>query len=167
MPVGRSPDARVVLALDFVARVEQVLGQLAIIGQDQQAFRFEIEPPDRVDVPADALQQIHHRGTMLGIGSRRDVASRLVQQDVTLVSDWPDARTVDPDVVVIGVGLLTKFSNGPAVHRDPALFDERLRRAPRGNARHREDLLEPYARGRWCLRWRGVTSDVLVVRWIA
>jgi hypothetical protein len=56
MPVRCPPDPRVVLPFHFVPWMQQPLGQFAVIRQDQQPFRLEVQPPDRVHVSGDALQ---------------------------------------------------------------------------------------------------------------
>ena len=97
--VGHAEDARLVDARDAVARMRQPRREVAVVGQQQQAFGVEVEPSDRVDVLAHAAQQIDHRRPPLRIRSRRDVAARLVQQEIAMALDELDAAAVDADVV--------------------------------------------------------------------
>lgn len=144
-PIWNTPDARVVLAFHFVPGVEQPFGQFSIVGQQQQALRIEVQPPDRIHVSARALQQVDDRRTALRIGPRRHVAARLVEQEIAPPRGDADAGTIHPDVVDGRVGLLAEFENGVPVDGHAALRNERLRGASRRHARHRQDLLQPYA----------------------
>ena len=58
--VGHAEHLRFVHALDLVPGMGQRGGEIAVVGQNQQPFRIEIEPADRVDVLAHAFQQIEH-----------------------------------------------------------------------------------------------------------
>ena len=81
---GTPQHPHLVFALDLVAGMGQLRREIAVAGQQQQPFRFVIEPPDRIHVVAHAplRQQIDHGRTALRIGSAGDVAARLVHQDV-------------------------------------------------------------------------------------
>ena len=59
--VGHAEHARLVDARDAVARMRQPRREVAVVGQQQQAFGVEVEPPDRIDVLAHAAQQIDDR----------------------------------------------------------------------------------------------------------
>ncbi len=52
--VGHALDQRLVRALQLVARMRHALGELAVVGEDDQALGLEVEPPDRIEVPVDA-----------------------------------------------------------------------------------------------------------------
>ena len=56
--VGYAEHARFVDAGHTVARVGQLRGEVAVVGQDDQPFGVVVEPSDGIDVLADALQQI-------------------------------------------------------------------------------------------------------------
>ena len=63
--VRHAGDARLVRALDAVPRVRQPRGEVAVVGQQQQALGVVVEPPDRIDVLAHAAEQIDHRAAPL------------------------------------------------------------------------------------------------------
>ena len=142
---GFASQARVVLAFDLVLRMEQLLGEGTVVGEQQQAFRVVVEAADRVDVLGDLGQQVEHGGTPLGILPRRHVSAGLVEQDVAMPAGDADALAVDADVVAAGFGPRAQLEHRGAVHRDAALRDERLGGAPRRDARRRQDLLKPIA----------------------
>jgi hypothetical protein len=95
--------AGVVLAFDLVARVEQPLGERPVVGEQQQALGVVVEAAHRVDVLADVGQQVEDGRTALRVPARRDVAARLVQQDVAVADRDADALTVDADLVPVGI----------------------------------------------------------------
>ena len=65
--VRHAGDARLVGALDAVARMRQPRREVAVVGQQQQPLGVVVEPADRVDVLADAAEQIDHRPPALRI----------------------------------------------------------------------------------------------------
>lgn len=144
--LGRlAPDARVVLPLHLVLRVEQAFGQRPVVGEEQQAFRVVVQAAHRVHVFAHLRQQVEDGRPVLRVLPRGDVAARLVQQDVAVARGHMDPLAVDADVVTACLGPRAQLHDGDAVHRDAPLGDERLRGAPRRHARRREDLLKPVA----------------------
>ena len=71
-------------ALDFMAWMGECGGESAVVGENEQPFGVEIETADRIDVLPDSLEQIEHGRTPLRIRSRRDIAARLVEEEVTV-----------------------------------------------------------------------------------
>ncbi len=63
----------------FVARVGEAVGQLAVVGEQQQAGRVGVEPADRVEARL-ALDQADHRRPRSGLLRGRDDAGRLVDR---------------------------------------------------------------------------------------
>ncbi len=53
---------------------------------------------------------------------------------------------VHADMITAEVGLRSKLGDGLAVHLNPALEDDLLRRPAAGDPRLRQDLLQPFAR---------------------
>jgi len=139
---GHAADARVVLALDLVARVQQPRGELAVVGQQQQAFRVVVQPANRVDVLAHVRQEVEHGRPVLRVLPRGHVPAGLVEQDVAAARRRAHALAVDADVVAVGVGPAAELGYRGAVHRHAAVEDQPLRRAPRRDAGGGEDLLE-------------------------
>ena len=93
-----------------MARMCQAGGQVAIVGQQQQPFGFEVEAADGVDVLADA-DKIDDRRPLLRIGSRGDVSARLVQQQVAMMFRQLDAPAVHADVVSRRVGFRAELAD--------------------------------------------------------
>jgi len=143
--VGNAPYSNVILAAEAVTRVSQLLGKRAITRQEQQSLRVVVQPSDRIHVFTHAAggEQVDDRGAPLGIGSRRDVAARFIEQDVAPPRRCLDPSSVDSDIVGVRICLGTEFVHRLAVHRDPSLSDQGLGRAPRREAGGGKDFLQP------------------------
>jgi hypothetical protein len=131
-----------VRALDAMPRMREHRGQFAVVREEQQAFGVVVEAANRVDVLAHAGEEIDHRAAPLRIRPRRDVARRLVQQDVAQVLRRLDAARVHPDVVGCGVRFDAHLADGLAIDADASLRDQFFRGASGGDAGLREDFLE-------------------------
>jgi hypothetical protein len=141
--VGDAQHARFIDAIDAMARMGEVCRQIAVVGENQQAFGVEVEPADRIDVFADA-DQLDDRGPLLRIRASRDVAPRFVQQHVPVPLGQPDAPAVDADIVVRGVGLGAQLANGLPVDGHTPLEHELLGGAARRDSGSRQDLLQSF-----------------------
>ena len=131
---------------DAAARVEQAVGEVAVVGDQEDAAGGEVEPAHRVEAGAGAVQQAHHRGATLGIGEGGDHAAGLVEHQVARgLGD--EAAAVDLDDVDAQVGPGTQLADHLAVHADAPGQDELLAGAPRGDARSGNDLLQSFLHG--------------------
>ena len=104
--------------------------QVAVIGEQQQAFAGVVEASDGIHADANAMQQIHDRGPALGIADRGDVSLGLVHQQVNVVLGAVQQLAVDANVVNVDVGLGAEFGDDLSVDRDqaPAISFSALRR---------------------------------------
>ena len=68
--------------LDAEARMHEPIGQVAVVGQQQQALAVLVEPADGVDALADVRHQIDGPRPAAGIVVGAEVAARLVDQPV-------------------------------------------------------------------------------------
>src|SRR4051812_2867068 len=140
--------------VDLEARVRQLVAEVAVVGEDDQALGVGVEP---ADVEEPFLEQrlarpglddgVGERPPALGVGQGRDDAAGLVQHDVAVPPGRRDARAVDADDVVLGVDAAALLAHDVAVHLDPALVDHRLRRPARRQAGLGQDLLQPLPGG--------------------
>jgi hypothetical protein len=121
--------AHVVLAFHFVARMHEPFGQLAVVGEQQQAFGVVVETSDGVDVLLHLGQQHEDRVAVFGIVARGHVAAGLEEHDVAPPAGDVDSLAVHTDVVMAGVGLGAQLEHRLAVHRDASLRDESFRGA--------------------------------------
>jgi len=121
--------------------MEEPRGEGAVVGEEEEARRVEIEPADGIDAPR-ARHQRRHRRPPLGVPERAHHAARLVHDDRAAHARHRDALAVERDAIALGIGARAERAHHDAVHRDPAGQDERLRMAPRGHARGAQDLLQ-------------------------
>jgi hypothetical protein len=128
-------------AFDLVSGVRQLRSKLSVVRQEQQPFGVVIETPDRIDILADT-DEIDHRPTPLRVGTCRDDAGRLVQQDVAMTLRLAEPPAVDLDVVGRRIGLDAHFPDRVAVHRDAPFLDQLLSGAARCDSSLRQDFLE-------------------------
>src|SRR4030095_3371666 len=96
--IGHTRDARFIRARHPMARVGEPGRQIAVIGEQQKAFRVVVEAPDAVDVIAYAGKQIQNRASLLWIGSGGDVTDWLIEQDVATAGGGLDASAGHTDL---------------------------------------------------------------------
>jgi len=125
-----------------VTRVGEPRGEVAIVRQEQQPPGLVVEPAYRVDVLADAREQVDDRPAPLRIRTGGHDPSRLVQQDVALPLGRAQSPAVHPDVVGVRVRLGAHLEHRLAVERHPPVGDEPLGRAPGSDTRLGQDLLQ-------------------------
>jgi len=134
----------------------ELVGEVAVVGHEQQAFRQVIETPDGVEarelhVLADGLllrvlaEELEDGGAMLGVVCCGDVAARLVDHEVALRLGAVEQLAVDADVVFGGVGAGAEFGDDLAVDDDAAFEDDLFGLAAAGDAGLGEDLLQAVA----------------------
>ena len=140
--IGNAQHLGFVHTLDLVFRVGERGGEIAVICEDEQPLRIEIEPADGIDVFAHTFQEIEDSGPVLGIGSRGDVPSRLVEKEVTVPLRLLDPTFIDANVVDLRICLGTELRDGGAVDLNPSFLDELFCRAPRRDAGGGNDLLK-------------------------
>ncbi len=132
-----------VLLFHAVARVGEQLGEVAVVGQQQQPFGVEVEAADGEDARL-LRNEVEHGGAIVGVVRGGHVARGLVEQPVheVAVDDHRDPVERDP---------IGRRVDAPAEHRHltidrhPALGDEHLVGASRTEARTGEHLLQPLA----------------------
>src|SRR3546814_1987328 len=70
--------AHAVAAQPAARRQLQLPLEGAVVGQQQQAFGVDVEPPDRLQARQLGGQAVEHRGAALRVVRRGDLAARLV-----------------------------------------------------------------------------------------
>ena len=133
-----------VLALDPEARVHQLVGQLAGVGEQQQALGVDVQPAHRLPLALwQARQAPEHGGPLLGVVVRHHLASRLV------IRQHPRPRRLDADLdgLAVHAHLVTPRDalagvRGLAVHGDTAVGDHLLQVAARADAGLGQHLVE-------------------------
>ena len=117
---GNFDDVRL---LHAIARMRQAVGQLAVVGQEDQALAVHVEATDREHALPTIGQQIDHARPTRRIAIGADHASRLVDQVVNqLGSRQCDA--VDTDFVTQQVGFGAELRDDLAVDLDATGGDQ-------------------------------------------
>jgi hypothetical protein len=125
-----------------ITRMAEFLGQFAIVGQQHQSLAVGIKPPDRIQMLADR-DKIEYGAAMLLFlrAYRRDNAHRFVEHHIDALTLDAQARTLDADIVMLGIGFIAKFRDS-AIDRHKSLLDQGFGIAPRGNARLSDEFLK-------------------------
>jgi hypothetical protein len=124
--IGRRPESRqdVIFLFEPEARVHDPVGEIAVIGQQQQPFRIPVEPADRVEALL-RLDQFHHGLAVTLVARGGDVPPRLVEHDVPAALRADDLA-IDPNFVSVWIGFGAQLGDGLAIHRDTARDDHLL-----------------------------------------
>jgi len=130
-------DGDVIFLGDFVAGVGDVLGEFAVVGEDDQAGGFGIESSDGEDAwVVGEANEFDDVGSALGVVAGGDDAAGFVEHDVNepALDALADGLSVDGDAIVDGVDPCGEGSDGFAVDGDAALGDEEFAFTSRGDA---------------------------------
>jgi len=111
-----------VFLFDFITRMSQPLGEIAVVGEKEQPFRLGIEPADIEESRQMGWQQVENRVPRIWIAPCRNKTRRLVQDDVESALTV-DQFAVDFDVVAL-TGLDAEISADLAVDRNAAGCDQ-------------------------------------------
>src|SRR3989442_3733450 len=146
-----------VLPLDFVARVHQAVGELAGIGQQQQARAVDIQPPHR-HPPAWRQDRKDGRTSFRVTPGHQPAFGLVIHQDASrLLGEQACSFTVDGDLVCRERTIAKP--GGPPGDANPARFDPGLDFAPRAMTGRSQELLQPLAsRLSRRFRWRLVPA---------
>ena len=140
---GLALDLGQVLLLDAEARVGQPVGQLAVVGQQQQALGVEVEAADR-EHPRLGRHEVDHGRPALRVVAVVTTPGRLVQQVVARARARIRPRRRRPRRVGVDVDPAAEHGD-LAVDRDPTVRDQLLADPPAAEPGGRQDLLEPFA----------------------
>lgn len=141
---GGRPRVRqdVILLGQPVPRMHDPVGDIAVIGEEQQTLGLAVEPTDREDALGD-VHEVHHGPATALIAHRRDVAGRLVQDQVAQRLRRQELP-IDADLVVNRIGLRPQLGHDLAVDRNSPFPDQPLGRAARSDSSRGEDALQSF-----------------------
>jgi len=142
--VQRTAHRELVDFLKVVARVGQTVGEVAVVGQQQQPRRVHVQPAHGKEPDARrVVHQVHGPPPPVVVGVRADDAPGLEQQHVDLADLGLDPAPLDGDAIAGGVYPGRRGRDRRAVDRDGPLGDEPLARPARGDACVGERLVKP------------------------
>jgi hypothetical protein len=127
------------------------MGELPIIGQDQQTFGVGIEPADVEEAllferPLSAFRQhVGDRPPAFRILHGDNDATGLVEGKVEMAARRRDTGTVDPDYITVRVDPAALLGNDLGVHFDTPLADQGFTGTAGAYAGLGKNLLEAYA----------------------
>jgi len=122
----------------------QLVGELTVVGQDQQTVGVGVQTPD-MEEPLMPGHVLLEAGPALRIVHRRDDTSRLVEHEVEVAPGRRNAGAVHPDDIPFRIDAGPLLGDNPAVDLDASLGDQLLARPSAGYARLRERLLQAQA----------------------
>ncbi len=94
-----------VFFLVLVAWMGQLVGQVAVIGHEDQPFRVIIQPPYRVEVPLHR-HQVAHRRPVPRIGDSRKDSPGLMEGHIDKLFRPLDRFPIDTDLIPGSIGLI-------------------------------------------------------------
>ncbi len=103
----------------------QSVGEVAIVGKQEQPFAVGVEPTDRKE-PFIARNQPHNCWAAMRIVRGGNNPDRLVHDDVVVrIARLPqlDQRSINGDDVGVWIDASPQFAYNAAIHRDAARHD--------------------------------------------
>ena len=94
----------------------ELVGEIAVVGDEQEAFAQVVQASDGVEPFAQLCEELHHGGPALGIAHRGYEAPGLVEHEVAQALGALQQFAVNADVVASGIGLGAKFGDDFAVY---------------------------------------------------
>src|ERR1051326_7289407 len=140
--VGNAAHFHVIRLHRSMFRMRDLEREVAVVGEEQQSFRLEVETADRIDALAHAFDEIDDRLASFRIVDRRRHLFRFVQEDVAMRLGAGDQLAVDFDVIAIGIRFRSELGDDTAVDRDPSLPNHRLGFTAGRETRMGDDLLQ-------------------------
>jgi hypothetical protein len=122
------------------------LGQVAVVGQQEQALTVLVETADGVDTLMNVRHQVHGPRPAGGVVVGAQVAARLVDDPI----DGPlnlQRLAIDLDLLVLGIDLGAELADDVAVHGDAAAENQLLAVPPRTDASVGQVFVEAFHNG--------------------
>lgn len=131
---------------DVAGRRGESIGEIAVVGEKEEALAEVIQPADRVDTFAHTFEELHHCFAAFGIKDGGDDVLRFVERVVRKMFGHAKDVAVYFHLIRGEVCFRTKFGDGLAVDRDVAGDDEFFGLAAAGDSGVGEDFLEAFFR---------------------
>jgi len=114
----------VVLLGQVISWMHDPVGDISVVGQQQQTLRLTVKTADRVD-SLRHIDQVHDGPALPLVLHRRDEPARLVEHD----ESWAllaEHLAIDPDLILRGIDLGSHLGHGAAIDRHPPGPDHRF-----------------------------------------
>jgi len=122
-------------------------GEIAIVGEKDEAGVGVVEGADGINAFGKAAQEIAKGAAALGIGEGGDDFGRFVEKEIDVIFFGFDEAAGGFDLVLGGIGLGAEFGDDLAVDAHLARENELLGVAARGDAGVGDDFLEAVEHG--------------------
>ena len=123
--------------------MRQVLGEVTVVGQDDQPGSVGVEATDVEKALRAVLHQIAQVPAAVGVRHRRDHSAGLVEHQVDVLADRRQSPPLDPHDSVSRIDLGAQSGHDFPVDLDKSGEHQLFTLAPRGHSRLREQLLQP------------------------
>jgi hypothetical protein len=106
--------------------VEQAIGEVSVIREKQKPFGVIVEPSDWEEPRRAFGQQVHDDRPPARVLETRDIATRLVEEQVRRGVARADGAAVEADAIGRGICLRSWLETDHSVHRDATGGEEGL-----------------------------------------
>jgi len=106
--------------------MREELGEIAVVGQDQQARCIDVEPADRVKKGVDALYQFQYRLPGVRVRARARITRGFIKEDIYFLRSSLNRLSVESYNIALGVSLGAQFGYNLTIDRDPTGSDYSL-----------------------------------------
>lgn len=140
--VGAAVDFDEIFFGDVRAGFGELLGESAVVGEEEEAFAGVIEAADGIDAFGERAEELHDGRAAFGIADSGDVAFGFVQHEIYRALGGLDGFAVNSDGVRVRISFGAEFGDDLAVEGDSAGGDDFFGFAAGGDAGGGEDFLE-------------------------
>jgi len=142
--VGHARNLCLVRALQFVPRMRHTLGELAVVGQQDEALGIGVETAHRIVVAGDAAarDQVGDRRAPLRIGSGAHDAAWLEHQEIPARGGCLEPASIDLHFVMFEICLGPQLGDDASVHFHSTLTQELIGRASRRDTGLGQELVQ-------------------------
>ena len=141
---GLTADLDQISLLDARGGFRELIGEVAVVSDQQQALAQVVQPADRIEALAQFREELHHCRPLLRITDCSDESPRLVEHEVAQAFRPLQQLAVDADVVAGGIGLGAEFRDDLAIHLHAAFGNQVLGMTAAGDSGLRQDLLQAF-----------------------
>lgn len=135
-----------IAAYNFEARVRQSLGEVAVVGQQQQALRVFVQPSNGEESLICDRDHVHGTRTSFRVPVGAEHTFGFVQQEVT-ESGKSQPFGIEADIVRFRGDGTSRIVDDDSVHRDAAIPNVFFAVAPRIHSGHGEKFLQAHGVG--------------------
>ena len=119
-------DFRMIYLCDLKARMKKSLRHRAVVRNEEQPLRIGVQPPHGIEARGETRQEVEHSLASAIVARRREIAARLVEENVVFLLLCLNANPVDGDHVLCGIIFRAELRHSRAVHRNAPCANDLL-----------------------------------------